>query len=58
LRWLLAAALSLFAVLTMAVPKAAEDADAAVTFGEAAAPAETGSTNCPRKRWSRHPNRP
>jgi hypothetical protein len=38
LRWLLAACLSLFAVLTMAVPKAAEDAEAAVTFGEAPAP--------------------
>lgn len=38
LRWLLAAALSLFAMLSMAVPKAAEDAEAAVTFGEAAAP--------------------
>jgi len=38
LRWLLAAALSLSAALSMAVPKAAEDAEAAVTFGEAAAP--------------------
>jgi len=48
LRWLLAAALSLYAVLTMAVPKAAEDADAAVTFGEAAAPPKPAARTAPQ----------